>query len=230
MPARCVRRRRPPLAFVRWNPPEKCRGSDQRSGRCSHRARGCNHGRLPGVYHSNTMQREANSTLARLHDQRARFRDFVARRSPAADVDDILAEAFARAVRSIAQLEDPDRATAWFYRIARNVLLDRADARRRESDALAMLAKEIDGLPLEETAVCACSLGLLGEVRSEYADILQRVDVDEQSLAEAAQALGITTNNATVRLHRARASLREKLRAACNTDSLKKCLECVCDA
>lgn len=174
------------------------------------------------------MHADPNATLSRLHEQRRSFRQFVARRITAAEVDDVLAEAFARAVRSIDQLEDPSRATAWFYRIVRNVLFDRADARRREAEALSALAREIDSLPLEEAAVCASSLGLLGEVRPEYAEILQRVDIDEQELAEAAQALGITRNNAAVRLHRARAALREKLILACNTDSLRKCIDCVC--
>ena len=73
------------------------------------------------------------------------------------------------------------------------------------------------------------SLGQLDRIRPEYADMLRRVDIDEERLPEVASSLGITVNNATVRLHRARKALRDQLRSFCGVDSLRACLDCSCD-
>ena len=78
-------------------------------------------------------------------------------------------------------------------------------------------------------AICACSLGQLEHIRPEYADILRHVDIEEQPLSEAAAALGITPNNASVRLHRARKALREQLQSFCGVSSMRACLNCGCD-
>ncbi|MGH7821909.1 MAG: hypothetical protein ACREQ9_19275 [Candidatus Binatia bacterium] len=58
--------------------------------------------------------------------------------------------------------------------------------------------------------------------------MLRRVDLDERSLAGAADALGITTNNAAVRLHRARRALRRQLERSCGTCAEHACLDCRC--
>ncbi len=72
-----------------------------------------------------------------------------------------------------------------------------------------MLRADLDLATPEEVATCACSLGLLERVRPEHAAVLRRVDLDEEPIAEVARVLGVTTNNATVRLHRARVKPRE---------------------
>lgn len=64
---------------------------------------------------------------------------------------------------------------------------------------------------------------------SENAEMLRRVDIEEKPLPGVAEALGITVNNATVRLHRARKALREQLQAFCGTDSMRACLDCACN-
>jgi RNA polymerase sigma-70 factor (ECF subfamily) len=72
-------------------------------------------------------------------------------------------------------------------------------------------------------------VGQLDSIRSDYAEILRRVDLGDERLADVAAGLGITVNNATVRLHRARKALRDQLRAFCGTDSARACADCGCD-
>ena len=69
---------------------------------------------------------------------------------------------------------------------------------------------------------------LLPALRPEYADVLRRVDLAGERPAEVARALGLTANNAMVRLHRARKALRADLQRSCRTCADHGCLDCSC--
>ncbi len=165
--------------------------------------------------------------------ERDRFLAFVrARVESRADAEDVLQQALVRATARAGDLRDRSRLRAWFFQILRRTIADHhAERALREAklETLAADVEEVEEAGLDEGRVCACSLGQLERIRPEYADILRRVDIEEQPLAVAAQALGVTVNNATVRLHRARKALRERLRAVCGTESMKACLSCDCD-
>jgi RNA polymerase sigma-70 factor (ECF subfamily) len=144
--------------------------------------------------------------------------------------EDIFQQALVKAVLHARDLRDRASTRAWFFRILRRAVADHHAQSEVRASRLAALAAEIDEATPREVAVCACSLDRLGGIRRDYAEILRRVDIDEQSIAEAAATLGITVNNATVRLHRARRALREDLVAFCGTDSTRACMECSCNA
>jgi DNA-directed RNA polymerase specialized sigma24 family protein len=69
---------------------------------------------------------------------------------------------------------------------------------------------------------------VLHRLKPEYADIVRAVELDERSIAHVANERGLTTNNATVRLHRARAALRRRLVEVCGACSEHGCLDCTC--
>lgn len=77
-------------------------------------------------------------------------------------------------------------------------------------------------------AVCECLHTLLPTLKPEYAEILRRADLEEEPLAAVASSLGITLNNATVRLHRARQALKRQLERSCGTCAVHGCLDCDC--
>jgi RNA polymerase sigma-70 factor (ECF subfamily) len=165
---------------------------------------------------------------------RPRFVAFVRRQVPDdATAEDIVQAAFARATGASDDLRQAERATAWFYRILRNGIVDyyrRTSARTNMLDRLAR-----DGSAADEPAprrVCACVLQVLPTLRADYATILRAVEIDGSAVEEAARALGITANNASVRLHRARASLKEKLLAfcvnCCSDETVDACRDCYC--
>jgi len=167
--------------------------------------------------------------------RRAPFLAFVRRyaRASQADAEDLLQQAFLRASESVDTVRDPAQIEAWFYRILRNTVADsRAAASRQERKLKALFAENVEP-DLKATApeanVCACSLALLDRVRPEYADIVRRVDLGEGSVQDAASALQISPGNAKVRLHRARAALREELASYCGTLSMRACQSCRCE-
>ena len=146
-----------------------------------------------------------------------------------ADAEDIVQQALVKATEHANELRDPERTRAWFYRILRRMLADHHARWALRESKLDELSTEMAEATPEEVATCACSLGQLERLRPEYAEILRRVDLDDEPLPAAAAALGITVNNATVRLHRARKALRDQLRDLCGTESARDCLDCGCD-
>jgi RNA polymerase sigma-70 factor (ECF subfamily) len=69
---------------------------------------------------------------------------------------------------------------------------------------------------------------LVVTLKPEYADILRRVDLGETRIDRVAAELGITANNAAVRLHRARQALRQRLEQMCGVCAHHGCLNCTC--
>ena len=65
-------------------------------------------------------------------------------------------------------------------------------------------------------------------LKPEYTEILRRVVLDGAPLPGVAAELGLTTNNASVRLHRARAALRKRMAEHCGTLRARSCTECGC--
>lgn len=173
--------------------------------------------------------------IAQLVDGHARFLAFVQRRVGArAIAEDILQEAFARALARGDNLRDGESAVAWFYRLLRNALIDhhrRTAAAGRALDAAAIEAKlQSDGADDDlKTAVCQCVGDLVGTLKPEYAEAIRRVDLQEGAVSDYAKASGITANNASVRLHRAREALMRSLVRSCGSCcATHGCLDCSC--
>ncbi len=172
----------------------------------------------------------ARELLVMLGERRAEFLGFVKKRvRSGADAEDLLQQALVRAAERLDGLRSDDRVEAWFYRVLRNTIADHHAAWATREAKLELLAREASAAPPEDAAVCACSLGMLEDIRPEYAAIIRRVDVEGESLADAATRLGISVGNAKVRLHRARKVLREELLRRCGTDSIRTCQDCSCD-
>jgi RNA polymerase sigma factor (sigma-70 family) len=165
-----------------------------------------------------------------LEPQREAFLAFLRNRLPPADdAEDLLQRALLRAVEKAATLRDVESAVPWFYRVLRRTL---ADAYARHADderRLSGLDEAWDEPAPERVEFCKCTVGLLRSLRPDYADILRRVDVEGESLAEVARASSITANNATVRLHRARKALREAVVRCCGVESTRAYVDCTCD-
>ncbi len=168
--------------------------------------------------------------LEELAARRAQYLAFARKRLRSnADAEDLLQQAMQRAVEKIESLRDPNRVDAWFYRLLRRTLVDHHVAWAKHQAELGLLAAEVDEGTHEERAMCGCSLGLLATLRPEYADIVTRIDLNDDDVESSAQKLGISTNNAYVRLSRAREALRRKLKETCGTESTEACQSCACE-
>jgi RNA polymerase sigma-70 factor (ECF subfamily) len=76
--------------------------------------------------------------------------------------------------------------------------------------------------------VCECATALLETLKPEYAAALRRVELDGIGVREFAREAGVTPNNASVRLSRARDALRRQLERSCGTCAEHGCLDCTC--
>jgi RNA polymerase sigma-70 factor (ECF subfamily) len=107
-----------------------------------------------------------------------------------------------------------------------------ADDRKMEAFIQEFAVTGTDKTPaLDELrpTVCACLQRLLPALRPAYANLLNRIDIGGESPASVAKDLGVTPNNLTVRLHRARQALRKGLEESCGICTKHGCLNCTCD-
>lgn len=132
------------------------------------------------------------------------------------DVDDAVQEAFARGLRSLDRLEDPERVGAWLCRIAERVSLDLLRAGRAGTVVIDPWLEgpevadpehpELIALRREEAKTVHDSLQALSE-RSSRALWLR--DALGAPVSEVASELGVTEGSARVLLCRARQQLRQ---------------------
>lgn len=181
---------------------------------------------LPATASAHRLARDILLVVVR---ERAKHLAFVRRMAPRAEPEDVLQLALLRAARHLDDIREGDRLEAWFWRILRNTIADENERLARETVLLAQVRQGLDEISPQEAASCACSLGVLQQLKPEYAEILRRADIDELPMEQLAHHLGITLNNATVRLHRARKAMRDALLEHCGTDSVRACQNCGCE-
>lgn len=175
------------------------------------------------------------TALPALLAERDRFLAFLERRTGSREVaEDLLHEAYLRGMERLHDLRDESTAIAWFYRILRNALTDhwrRRDVERRAAEALKVEAgdEEPAADPELMTEVCRCVAGVVDTLKPEYAAAIRRVDLEGAPVASFAAEAGITAGNASVRLHRAHAALKQRLIATCGACALHGCLDCQCN-
>lgn len=164
-------------------------------------------------------------------------RDFLAflqkRVGDRALAEDILQEAFTRGLDKLGTLESDESATAWFYRILRNAVIDHRRRRAAVDRKLEAFAGELESQTAPEGdvrgAVCQCVQTLAGTLKPEYADALRRIEIDGIAVKDYAAEAGISSNNAAVRVFRAREALRKRVARSCGTCADHGCLDCTCE-
>ncbi len=174
--------------------------------------------------------------MAQLEDSLLRnLKEFVAfARSRLGDrhlAEDVVQESLIKALAAARQPKSEEEAATWFYRILRRSIIDvyrRQDARTR---ALERFKQEFPETPSEEDerTLCRCFKRLLPLVPEQYRDLLNRVDLQGNDIGAVAAELGVTRNNLTVKLHRARKHLRKALSQNCGACSAHGCIDCTCD-
>lgn len=176
---------------------------------------------------------DPRAVVAALVEQRREFVAFVERRlRDRAAAEDLVQEAFVRGLERAGQLRAGESARAWFFRILRNALLDRARRTAAGERRLGEVAARAKAAAQDEEALdrvaCACVARLAGTLKPAYATALQRVELDGLPVRDFAREAGITASNAGVRLFRARAALREQVGRACGSCAEHGCLDCSC--
>jgi len=145
--------------------------------------------------------------------------------------EEILQRAYLKATERAGSVRDGGSSVAWFYQLLRNALVDLHRARSRAPDApLEGVDDAALGVAPEQLreAVCRCLESVVDTLQPAHARLLRRVDLEGSPVPVVASEEGITPNNAGVRLHRARAALRDRLRRVCGACSRHGCLDCDC--
>ena len=164
------------------------------------------------------------------------FLGFLERRlGDSALAEDVLQEAFRKVI------DRPDRVppeanedvlVKWFYRSLRNAAIDqfrRKGAAARAADAF---ARELDGVapasPDIHQEICACITRLASTLKPEYAEALQKIDIEGVTVKTFAAERQLSASNAGVRVFRAREALKKRVMESCGTCAEHGCRDCHC--
>jgi RNA polymerase sigma-70 factor (ECF subfamily) len=142
-----------------------------------------------------------------------------------AEAEDLTQETFLRAYRQRDSLREAAARTAWLYRIATHVCLDRLRqyARRNpmesDTDLDQVDVAEPDTPSLQQTMerdeMSGCVQRFLSRLSDRYRAVILLHDMHDLTAAEIAQLLGDSLDTVKIRLHRARMKLRAALEAGC---------------
>lgn len=163
------------------------------------------------------------------------FLRFLARRLGSEHgAEDVLQEFYLKALSNAESIRKTESVVAWLYRILSSTLADHYRTRYRRARHEAAYARE-QAVQTESpdadlhTLVCQCLYKLLPTLRAEYAEVLWRIDLIGEPRRKTARILGLTMNNLTVRLHRARQALKRALLLSCETCPEHGFFDCACD-
>ena len=143
-----------------------------------------------------------------------------------AEAEDLTQETFLRAHQRRDSLRDEGARTAWLYRIATHVCLDRLRqyARRspKESDTdlddIDVPEPDAPSLQqaLEQDEMSECVQRYFNRLSNSFRSVILLHDMHELTAPEIAQLLGESLATVKIRLHRARRKLSLALGAGCN--------------
>lgn len=151
------------------------------------------------------------STETALIEGRDAFLGFLVKRlGNRVEAEDVFQDFCIRVLAHKDPLRNVERMDAWLYAILRSALNDHyRKAARRRHVAEAMAAEPEDWA--EDAA------GLLSQQRPADADLIQRIDLQEDDRASVAADMGLRDGTLAVRLHRARIALKDSLLSHCGT-------------
>ncbi len=151
-----------------------------------------------------------------------------------ADAEDVLQDFCLRVLAHKGQLRVTERLDAWLYAILRSALNDHFRKRgRRERLSAAILREGAEPELAPDAAeamghVCTCIEGLIPQLGPSQAELIRRIDLEEADRAQVARDLGVSPGTLAVRLHRARAALRDRLLAYCGCCCEQGFEDCSC--
>ncbi len=125
------------------------------------------------------------------------------------EAEEAVQEAFCRAWRKLSTLQDRAKFRVWVTGILYRICCDVQRARGRTRKAMGALPREGSADRPDEGAQRVVDEAM--ELPDEYRGPLVLFYLQQMTVAELAEALGISDENAKVRLHRARKMLRERM-------------------
>jgi RNA polymerase sigma-70 factor, ECF subfamily len=157
---------------------------------------------------------------------------YLTRMVGAADAEDVAQEVFDRVHRGLRKFQGKSSLSTWIYRIATNAAIDRSrsasykhekdrksyedDTMPESSGAMAPPTPQATERLLIRKEMSECINEFIDALPPNYKTVLVLSDLEGLANREIAEILGISEDNAKVRLHRARARLKETLKDGCD--------------
>ena len=183
-----------------------------------------------------TPSRRAAVEAALVESHRRIFGYLVSRLRNTDDAMDVMQGFSVQAIRRSDDLRDVESVRGWLSRLLATAIADhyRRSARRKNREKLAVPVDDAAELapgpdPDADMIICACLRDIIGLLPPVAAALVRRIDLEEEPRPVVAASLGITEGALAVRLHRARAKLRDLLVAMCLTCPVHGFLDCACD-
>lgn len=172
-------------------------------------------------------------TFTELHAaHRAELLGFLARRLGAADAEDVLQEVLLRAAQALPGFRGESSLRTWVFRLARNAAVDRIRQRRARMERAEGGAtsghpafdEEVLALPsggdgheeqLIREEMRSCIRERIEALPGRYREVLLLSEGEGLNDGEIASTVGASAGSVRVRLHRARARLKEDLACHC---------------
>ncbi len=152
------------------------------------------------------------------HDAVARY---VARRLPADEIGEVVAEVFVTAWRRLDALED-QRELPWLYGVAHNKIAHRRRAHARRLRLVDRLHSMSTEAAFNDPADSIASDDLVGRAADRLSprerELLQLISWEQLTTEELAVVLGCTTNSVHQRIHRLRKNLKAHITAIDSTE------------
>jgi RNA polymerase sigma factor (sigma-70 family) len=179
-----------------------------------------------------TSDRAVRAALVEGYD---RLRNYLQKhfRTPS-EAEEVLQTFVLRALERSATIRDADSVRGWLSRVLATTIADfhRQTSKKRAREVefavelydrlLANQRSELDWV------ACECVHVHLPSLKAEHSEAIRRVDLGGESRETVAAELGVTVNNLTVRLHRARQALKERLEGACPDCVEQSFFDCQC--
>lgn len=130
--------------------------------------------------------------------------------------DDLAQAALAKAIANIDKFEHGTRLDSWMYKIAQNIWIDERRARRIDAasvsdDILNTVAGEDGRRTVESRLTLEATRRAIEELPDEQRSAVMLVLVDGLTYQDAAETLSIPIGTIMSRIHRARATLEQRV-------------------
>lgn len=171
---------------------------------------------------------------AKLTESRNKFLGFLRKRlnSPQ-DAEDVFQDFCVKVLRNHRSIESGERLDAWLGTTLRHTLIDhyrRQATRNRGAESYAIevkvLAPEVEP---DAQPACRCITTAIHSLPSAQAEVLQRLDLQEEPRDTVAADLGVTLNALGVRVHRSRAALKKQISELCPVCGDGGFMDCDCE-
>ncbi|MGE4095193.1 MAG: RNA polymerase sigma factor [Candidatus Binatia bacterium] len=145
--------------------------------------------------------------------------------------EEVLSAFYVRVLSRARDVRQPAALRGWLRQVLATTIADhyrqRAATSKIETDWAVLTMTSA----MEETEriLCTCFYKLLPTLRPDYAEVIQRVDLEGEPRKNVATDLGTTVNTLGVRLHRGRAALKRRLEQTCLTCPVHGFFDCHCE-